>query len=582
MLAFMSVFVTRWPFCLIFLSNMFLSSKPQTRSQNDATPGSFPRHHNRNSSLMRPVINSMFAPVFVPVLLLLTVIALPAVVLSSEGGELPHGTWNQLRGPGGSGVAIDCHPPVDLDASTLAWQADLPAGLSSPVLANNRLFLTGIENGRLVTLALHAESGQLSWRREVPEVPLETVHKANHPAASTPLVDARYVYVYFGSYGLLCYDHQGREIWKKPIPTPKTLYGMATSPIGYANCLILVLDDDANLPDSQLSQSRILAVDRASGETYWETARPFQRSSWTTPTLWKHSDGEDLVVLGSGAVVGYDPQTGQAKWYATGFSRETIAVPVVGNGNVYVSAAMLGGVSDEQPDPQSFWEAVMQFDANQDQKLQRDEMTGHFSFPIRPELPPEHPGYGIPLPEDAAKRQARLDGMFTWIDTDKDGFWTRDEFLARLSFQRAKPTLMAIRPGGEGDISETHVRWRLHRGIPEIPSPLWFENRIYLVCNGGLFTAVDATDGEVLYRQRLGAPGQYSASPVCADGRIYLASNRGIVSIIKAGDSLEIIRQHDLGEPIFVTPAIDRSTIYFRTETQLRAYRRPAAQSQAE
>lgn len=524
---------------------------------------------------MRPAINSVFT-------LILPVLVMPIVAFSNVAGKFENDTWNQFRGRGGSGVAFNCHPPADLNAGNLVWKVGVPSGLSSPVIAANRLFLTAIENGRLVTLAFETESGNLAWRCEAPEVAIEKVHKANSPAASTPLVDGRHVYVYFGSYGLLCYDHQGREIWKKRIPTPKTLYGMATSPIAYGNSLILVLDNDANLPDSKLSQSKILAVDRSTGETLWEASRPFQRSSWSTPALWKHEDGEDLVVLGSGNVAGYDPQTGQAKWYAARFSRETIAVPVVGNGNIYVSAAMLGGVSDEQPDPQPFWDAVMQFDANQDAKLQREEMTGHFTFPIRPELPPEHPGYGIPLPDDESKRQERLEGMFKWVDKDKDGFWTRDEFLKTLSFKRAKPTLMAIRPGGEGDIADTHVSWRLHRGIPEIPSPLFLENRIYLVCNGGLFTAVDAANGEIIYRQRLDAPGQYSASPVCADGHIYLASSRGIVSIIKAGDSFEMIRRHDLGEPIFVTPAIDPTTIYFRTETQLRAFRRRAAPSQLE
>ncbi len=483
-------------------------------------------------------------------------------------------SWNQHRGPRGSGVARACRPPVKLDASHVAWKTPAGRGLSSPVLAGKRIFLTAVEGGRLVTLAFDAASGKPAWRNEAPEVPIEKVHKTNSPAASTPLVDDERVYVYFGSYGLLCYDHEGRQQWARPIPTPRTLYGMATSPIGYEDSLILVLDNDANLPDSKLSQSKILAVKKSTGETAWETPRPFHRSGWSTPMIWSPDDGRDLVVLGNGRVSGYDPQTGAEKWFATGFSRETIAMPVSGGGHVFAAASMLGGVPNEQPDPQPFWEAVMRFDRNADEKLQRGEMTQHFAFPLRPELPPGHPGYGIPLPEDEARRQGRLDGMFAWVDKDKNGFWTRDEFLASMSFRRGKPMLMAIRPGGEGDVTETHVTWQLHRNIPEIPSPLFYQDRLYLVRNGGLLAAIDATNGEVRYCERLGGTGQYSASPVVANDHLYLASNRGLVSVVKTGDVFQMVHQHDLGEPVFVTPALDASTIYIRTETNLWAFRR--------
>jgi outer membrane protein assembly factor BamB len=505
----------------------------------------------------------------------LTVAVLAGTTASARCADAPDAaaSWNRFRGPNGSGVARGCRPPVRLDADHLAWKTPVPPGLSSPVLAGDRVVLTGVMSGRLVTLAFDAASGKTAWRRPAPVVRLERVHKANSPAASTPYVDGERLYVYFGSYGLLCYDHDGRLQWERRIPSPKNMYGMATSPVGCGETLILVLDDDANLPDSKLRRSRLLAVSKATGDTVWETPRPFHRSGWSTPMIWDHDDGKDLVVMGSRRVCGYDPDTGAEKWFAGGFSRETIAVPVAGNGHVYASAAMLGGVADEQPDRQPFWDAVMRFDADGDGRLQRSEMTGHFTFPFRPELPPGHPGYGMPLPSDQVQRTKRLDDMFAWVDKDKDGFWTRDEFFATLSFRRAKPTLMAIRPGERGDVTDTHVTWQLHRNIPEIPSPLFYENRIYLVRNGGYLAAVDAADGTVLYRERLDAPGHYSASPVAANGHVYVASSRGTVSVVEAGDVFRLTFRRDLGEPVFVTPAIDARTIYVRTETHLLAFR---------
>jgi outer membrane protein assembly factor BamB len=135
--------------------------------------------------------------------------------------------------------------------------------------------------------------------------------------------------------------------------------------------------------------------------------------------------------------------------------------------------------------------------------------------------------------------------------------------------------LVAIRPGGRGDITESHLAWQLNRSVPEIPSPLFHDDLIYMVRNGGILTAVDSATGDIRYRERLEGSGHYSASPVLADGHLYLFSNRGQVSVVKAGSELEITNQEDLEEPVFVTPAFDERTIYIRTETHLMAFRNP-------
>lgn len=481
--------------------------------------------------------------------------------------------WNQFRGPNGSGVAATSRPPVQLGPDCLAWKTAVPPGLSSPVLWQKQIFLTAVEGDRLVTLAFDAASGKEIWRQAAPAVPMEKVHPTSSPAASTILADAERLYVYFGSYGLLCYDHAGRMRWQKPIPTPKNVYGMATSPIADGDKLILVLDNDANLADSKLSQSRILALKKATGETVWETARPLVRSGWSTPMIWRHDTGRELVVFGSGRVGGYDLESGVEQWFVTGFSRETIAVPVAGKGLVYASAAMLGGVSDAQPDPQPFWDAMLHFDTNGDGRLDRSEINEHFTFPLRPELPVDHPGFGVPLADDPAKRKEQQAGIFASMDKDKDGYVTREELFAALSFRRGKPMLVAIRPGGQGDVTASHVAWQLHQSVPEIPSPLYYQDRLYLVRNGGNLAAVDATSGKLIYNERLGSAGQYSASPVVAAGHLYLLSNRGVVSVVKTGDTFQLARQYDLGEAAMVTPAFDARTIYVRTATRLWAFR---------
>jgi outer membrane protein assembly factor BamB len=483
-------------------------------------------------------------------------------------------SWNQFRGPNGSGIAVDSRPPLEIEPDQATWKRTLSPGLSSPALSTNQIFLTGVEEGRLVTLSLDKKTGKTLWRREAPKVPLEKVHQSNGHATPTPWVDKDRVFVFFGSYGLLCYDHEGKELWKKPIPSCKSLYGTSTSPIGYGDLLILALDDDADLPGSRVSRSKILAVRKEDGETAWETPRPFQRSGWSTPIIWSHGKEKELVVLGNGRLCGYELPSGDEKWHVTGFSRETISMPVTGNGMVFASASKRGGAPDLNPDPQPFWEAVIRFDVNGDKKLQRKEMTGHFTFPFRPELPLGHPGYGMPLPKEKGRRAKSLDGMFRWMDKDRDGSWSEKEFVSNLTVGQGKPLMVAVRPGGEGNLNDSHLAWELNRSIPEIPSPIFHRNRIYLICNGGALGCVDATNGKLIYRERLGGFGQYSASPVIANDHFYLCSEEGLVTVAETGDALKIVHQKELGERVLVTPALDADTIYLRGEKHLWAFRR--------
>ena len=134
--------------------------------------------------------------------------------------------------------------------------------------------------------------------------------------------------------------------------------------------------------------------------------------------------------------------------------------------------------------------------------------------------------------------------------------------------------LIAIRPGGKGNITDSHVKWELNRSIPEIPSPVFYKNRIYMVRSGGLLSGVNATTGEFLYSERLGGSGQYSASPVIANGNLYLASEPGQLTAVKTGDEFEVVHQNKLGEPIHVSPAFDANTLYIRGGKHLWAFRK--------
>ena len=143
------------------------------------------------------------------------------------------------------------------------------------------------------------------------------------------------------------------------------------------------------------------------------------------------------------------------------------------------------------------------------------------------------------------------------------------EFVQGPSMQSG---VLAIRVGGKGDVTKTHVAWAESRGVPEVPSPLLYKDRLYLVKNGGVVLSRDAATGKTVFQSRLGALGGYYASPIAADGRIYVASDQGSVVVFEAKDTLQVLARNELPEPILATPAIVEGKIYVRTLSHLYAF----------
>jgi len=211
---------------------------------------------------------------------------LPA--LTASGGEENNCWWNQFRGPNGQGVAEAGGIPAHFGPRTnVLWKTPTGNGLSSPVIWESRIFLTTYDprnKGELVTLCIDRANGRILWRRLVRTERKVRFHPMNGPATTTPVVDEQHVYVYFGTFGLLCYDHDGNTVWQRELQTPKNQYGMAASPILHRDKVILVLDDNGG-------NSRLLAVNRLTGDTVWERARPLFRAGWSTPMIWRHDPG---------------------------------------------------------------------------------------------------------------------------------------------------------------------------------------------------------------------------------------------------------------------------------------------------
>jgi outer membrane protein assembly factor BamB len=138
---------------------------------------------------------------------------------------------------------------------------------------------------------------------------------------------------------------------------------------------------------------------------------------------------------------------------------------------------------------------------------------------------------------------------------------------------RAGPTL-AIRPGGRGDVTRTHVAWTTPRGSPFVPSPILVGAHLYTVNDmASIVTCLDAATGRTVWQGRLGVARRegFSASPVAADGKVFFTNDNGETFVLRAGPAFELLRVNRLGERTLASPALVDGHWYFRTDGHLLA-----------
>jgi outer membrane protein assembly factor BamB len=460
--------------------------------------------------------------------------------------------WNQFRGPGSRGIAVGDRPlPAEFGpTSHLLWKRAVSPGHSSPCVFGERIFLTGCDGEQLETLCLDRSGGEVLWRRTIPLEEPESVHPTNSLASPTPAADGERVYAYFGSFGLLCYDFDGEEAWRRPLPRAKNLFGTASSPMLAGDWLILARDTQ--------DESWVEAIERASGATVWRIDRTGFPSGWSTPVLWRSDDVDELLVYGAFRLTAYDLRDGTERWSVPGLADEPCITPVTGEGLVFVTSYNMR-TNPEVIGLPAFAKLLEQYDGDRNGQLSRAEVEPNESILSRADADGEgdHP----------------LRGFFRFLDRDRDGQLTEVEWQRMFewlgTFQHEN-ALVAIRPGDAE--RPAAIAWQHARGVPECPSPLYHDGLVYMVTNGGLVSCLDARTGQLKYHERLGSRGPCYASPVVGDGKVFTASARGVVTVFAAGGELRVLARNDLGERIMATPALVDGRIYVRTEKHLFAF----------
>jgi outer membrane protein assembly factor BamB len=139
-------------------------------------------------------------------------------------------TWSQFRGPNAAGVASETNLPSEVSPTkNVVWKTPLPAGHSSPVLTQDKIFVTAYEGEKLFVIALNRADGKMLWQYDVPRPRKQELHKSNSPASPSVVTDGQTVYAFFTDFGLVALSTAGKELWRLPLGPFNNPFGMGSS-----------------------------------------------------------------------------------------------------------------------------------------------------------------------------------------------------------------------------------------------------------------------------------------------------------------------------------------------------------------
>ncbi len=247
--------------------------------------------------------------------------------------------WPRFRGPGQESVIPINWGPKE----NIAWKVELPGpGSSSPIVCGDRVFVTCFSGKVKTELVRHVfcfdrATGKERWHNGYP-APLPendyTGHLLQHGfATSTPCTDGERLYVQFGRDGVRAFDLDGKLLWHESVGKIISSFGSGASPILLGDKLIV---------NATLELGALVALDKRTGKRVWKS--PINGDCWSTPAVVDLADGkQELILNGSGAIYGFDPEDGKELWEIESFTGHISSTPLVRDGVIYVINAGFNG-----------------------------------------------------------------------------------------------------------------------------------------------------------------------------------------------------------------------------------------------
>jgi outer membrane protein assembly factor BamB len=430
-----------------------------------------------------------------------------AVVVAAGAGAAAQ-DWPQWRGPGSAAISSESPLPTTWSPTDhLAWRASLAgAGTSSPIVVGDRVIVTS-QVGRA---PVAGGGGQPRLARD--DRSLAGREAAIAEATPGGAGDLTLVVEAFDRVS-------GRALWSHrtpavgPFPELHEKHNLATpTPVA-----------DRERVYAWFGNGQLVALDVASGRPAW--SRHLGTDYAPFDAQWGHGSSplryRDLLILlcdhrTSSYLLALDAATGRERWkVARGSDRVSHSTPVV------------------IPGPRG------------------DELLVNSSARIDA----YDPATGASLWFTGSERQTPIPSAV---------FHDGRIFLSR-GYRNSD--VLAIRPGGRGDVTTTHVEWTAPNGASYVPSIVHYQGLLYMTNEVGIVTTLDASTGAKVWQHRLG--GVFFASPVAGDGKIYFVSETGETFVLKAGRTAEVLATNDLGERFLASPAIAGGRIFLRSDRTL-------------
>jgi len=419
------------------------------------------------------------------------------------------GDWPQWRGPSGNGISEESGLPVRWGTGDhVKWKAPLAGlGASSPVVWGDRVIVTSQEGivpiVQGVQPLLARDDDDLS-RRENPIGGRQ--NKAVNPKGEVTLI----VEAFRRTDGTRLWKYSAKATGDFPqlhekhnLATPTPVTDGRRIFAWFGNGEVFALD-----MEGRLAWTRHLGTEYGSFLTPWGHGGSPALYKDTLILLCDHSENSYLLAL--------DKETGKQRWKVDrGKGRISHSTPTVVQGP------------------------------------NRDELIINSSERIDA----YNPQNGTLLWYTGTQRQTPIP-----TPVFHDG-------IIYLSRGYRNSDFMALRSGGNGDVSTSNILWRAPNGASYVPSILYYDGLVYVTSEVGIVTCADASDGKTVWKQRLG--GVFFASPVAGDGKIYMVSETGETFVLRAGRSAEILAKNELDERILASPAISGKNLFLRSDGAL-------------
>ncbi|MEN8126478.1 MAG: PQQ-binding-like beta-propeller repeat protein [Planctomycetota bacterium] len=306
-------------------------------------------HQVRQASLTRTTLS--IAAILLCSVALFWVLHAPQIEMDADDGgavaslyasaEEMESQWPVFRGPGGLGI---CHfeniPDTWYGPSgkNILWKTPIPLpGHNSPIVWNDRIFLTGATEDKQQVFCFDADSGKLLWSGDVsiPANParddMDIMEDTGH-AACTAVTDGRRVCAIFAGGDIGCFSADGNLLWEKHLGIPDSMYGYAASLTAYEKNIIIQWD--VGYDEGDESKSKLISLDWQTGNTVWETHRPVP-NSWSSPTVVKIAQEYQILTTASPFVIAYDAKTGTELYRTECIEGDIASLPIFSDNKIF-------------------------------------------------------------------------------------------------------------------------------------------------------------------------------------------------------------------------------------------------------